>query len=102
MKVLITGASGLIGTELQKSFAAKGYDMLLASRKEPVDDKYIQWDVETGFTEPDKLEGIDAVVHLAGENIAGLRWTDEKKKAIRDSRVRGTRSVVDAISRLEH
>jgi uncharacterized protein (TIGR01777 family) len=75
--------------------------MLLASRKEPVDDKYIQWDVETGFTEPDKLEGIDAVVHLAGENIAGLRWTDEKKKAIRDSRVLGTRSVVDAISRLE-
>jgi uncharacterized protein (TIGR01777 family) len=102
MKVLITGASGLIGTELQKSFAAKGYEMLLASRKAPTDDQHIQWDIENGFSEPEKLEGIDAVVHLAGENISGLRWTDEKKKAIRDSRVLGTRSVVDAISKLKH
>lgn len=47
------------------------------------------------------MEGIDAVVHLAGENVSGLRWTDEKKKAIRDSRVLGTRSVVDAISKLK-
>lgn len=100
MKVLITGASGLVGTELQKSFAAKGYDMLLASRKEPKDDKHIQWSIEEGFAEPEKLEGIDAVVHLAGENVSGLRWTDEKKKAIRDSRVLGTRNVVDAISKL--
>jgi uncharacterized protein len=101
MKVLITGASGLIGTELQKSFAAKGYDMLLASRKEPEDDRHIQWDIDTGFAEPERLEGIDAVVHLAGENISGLRWTEEKKNAIRDSRVFGTRSVVDAISKLK-
>jgi uncharacterized protein (TIGR01777 family) len=102
MKVLITGASGLIGTELQKSFAAKGYEVLLASRKEPVDDKHIQWDIDTGFAEPEKLEGIDVVVHLAGENISGLRWTEEKKKAIRDSRVLGTRNVVDAISKLKN
>jgi uncharacterized protein (TIGR01777 family) len=101
MKVLITGASGLIGTELQKSIAAKGYDMLLASRKEPADEQHIQWDIEDGFAEPDKLEGIDAVVHLAGESVSGLRWTEEKKKAIRDSRVLGTRSVVDAISKLK-
>ena len=40
-----------------------------------------------------RLEGIDAVVHLAGENVSGLRWTDEKKKAIRDSRVFGTRTL---------
>ena len=102
MKVLITGASGLIGTELQKSFAAKGHEMLLASRKEPADDKHVQWDIETGFADPEKLEGIDVVVHLAGENISGLRWTEEKKKAIRDSRVLGTRNVVDAISKLKN
>ncbi len=101
MKVLITGASGLIGTELQKSFAAKGYEMLLASRSEPKDSDNIQWDTETGFTDPEKLEGIDAVVHLAGESVSGLRWTDEKKKAIRDSRVLGTRNVVNAISKLK-
>src|SRR5580765_1121489 len=101
MKVLITGASGLLGTALQRSFAAKGYEMLLASRKEPVDTQHIQWDPENGFAEPERLEGLDAVVHLAGETVSGLRWTDEKKKAIRDSRVLGTRSVVNAISKLK-
>ncbi len=102
MKILITGASGLVGTELQKSFAAKGYEMLLASRSEPKDDRHIQWSIEEGFAEPEKLEGIDVVVHLAGENVSGgLRWSDEKKKAIRDSRVLGTRNVVDAISKLK-
>lgn len=101
MKVLITGARGLIGTALQKFFAEKGYELLLASRKEPKDEQHIQWDIETGFADPAKLEGIDAVVHLAGENVSGLRWTEEKKKAIRDSRVLGTRNVVDAISKLK-
>ncbi len=101
MKVLITGASGLIGQALQKSFTEKGYEMLLASRKEPTDEGHIQWDIDTGFADPEKLEGIDAVVHLAGENVSGLRWTEDKKKAIRDSRVLGTRSVVDAISKLK-
>ncbi len=101
MKVLITGASGLLGTELQKSFAEKGYEMLLASRKAPTDDGHIQWSIEEGFGEPEKLEGVDVVVHLAGENVSGLRWTDEKKKAIRDSRVLGTRNVVEAISKLK-
>lgn len=101
MKILITGASGMIGTALQKSFAEKGYDLLLASRKEATDDRHIQWSIEDGFAGPEKLEGIDAVVHLAGESVSGLRWTDEKKKAIRDSRVLGTRSVINAISKLQ-
>src|SRR6185369_5291892 len=101
MKVLITGASGLIGTALQKTFKEKGYEMLLASRKEAKDAGHIQWDAKTGFTDPEKLEGIDAVVHLAGENVSGLRWTEEKKQAIRDSRVLGTRNVVAAISKLK-
>ncbi|QQS33882.1 MAG: TIGR01777 family protein [Acidobacteriota bacterium] len=100
MKVLITGASGLIGKALQRSFEEKGWEMLLASRSEPKDDKHIKWTVEEGFSDPERLEGIDAVVHLAGESVNGLRWTDEKKKAIRDSRVVGTRNLVDAISKL--
>ena len=101
MKVLITGASGLIGKALQQSFREKGYEMLLASRSEPKDANSIYWDAVDGFTQPERLEGIDAVVHLAGESISGLRWTEEKKKAIRDSRVLGTRSVVNAISKLQ-
>lgn len=101
MKVLITGATGLIGTELQKSLRAKGHELLLASRKEPKNESYIQWSYTDGFAKPERLEGIDAVVHLAGESISAIRWTDEKKKAIRDSRVLGTRNVVDTISELK-
>ena len=102
MKILITGASGLIGTALQKSFKEKGYAMLLASRSGPKDASQIQWDADTGFREEDleRLEGLDAVIHLAGESIAGLRWTDEKKKAIRDSRVFGTRSMIETLDKL--
>ena len=98
---MITGASGLIGRALQLSFAEKGYELLLASRGEPKAVNEIQWSVEEGFAEPERLEGIDAVVHLAGENVSGLRWTDEKKEAIRDSRVLGTRSIVDTLSKLK-
>src|SRR5687767_1708360 len=103
MRVLITGASGLIGTALQKSFVEKDYEVLLASRKEPKSANEIQWNPDTGFNDEDlrRLEGLDAVVHLAGESISGLRWTDEKKKAIRDSRVRGTRTIIEAFARLE-
>lgn len=101
--VLITGASGLIGSALQKSFEEKGYEMLLASRKEPKTDRDIHWNPDTGFADEDlgRLEGLDAVVHLAGESISALRWTDEKKKAIRDSRVHGTRTMIEAFARLE-
>jgi len=102
MKILITGASGLIGKALQKSFAETGYDMLLAGRGEPKKSNEIHWSVE-GFREDDlaRLEGLDAVIHLAGEGIAGLRWTDEKKKAIRDSRVQGTHNLVNTLADLK-
>ena len=100
MKILITGASGLIGNALQKSFSAKGYEMLLAGRGQPKAENEINFDAETGFAEPERLEGIDGVVHLAGEPVGG-RWTDEKKRKIRDSRVHGTRRVVEALSRLK-
>jgi acyl-CoA synthetase (AMP-forming)/AMP-acid ligase II len=89
MKVLITGSTGLVGKRLQDAFEKGGHKMLLASRREPTADNCIQWNAETGFAEPERLEGLDAVVHLAGESVFGLRWTDEKKQAIRDSRVIG-------------
>lgn len=103
MKILITGASGLIGKALQRSFAEKRYEVLLAGRGEPRNAKEIQWSVDEGFREEDRarLEGLDAVVHLAGENIAGLRWTEEKKKAIRDSRVNGTRNLINTLAELK-
>jgi uncharacterized protein (TIGR01777 family) len=103
MRILITGASGLIGTALQRSFDEKGYEMLLASRSEPKSERDIQWNADTGFAKEDlpRLEGLDAAIHLAGESISALRWTDEKKKAIRDSRVHGTRTMIETFAQLE-
>ena len=100
MRILITGASGLIGTALRKSLEQKGHELLLAGRHNPEKPNQIKWTVEEGFAEPERLEGVDAVIHLAGESISALRWTEEKKRAIRDSRVLGTRSIVDAMSRM--
>jgi uncharacterized protein (TIGR01777 family) len=103
MKILITGASGLIGTALQKSFKENGYEMILAGRKPSTEPDYITWDSEKGFAADDlkKLEGLDAIIHLAGEPIGDWRWTDDKKKRIRDSRVNGTRTIIEAISKLK-
>jgi uncharacterized protein (TIGR01777 family) len=104
MKILITGATGLIGTALRRSFEEKGFELLLASRSEPRDARYIRWNMDTGFADADlpRLEGFDAFIHLAGETIsAPFRWTEEKKKAIRDSRVFGTRTIIEALARIE-
>lgn len=103
MKILITGASGLIGKAVVKSLTANGHDLTLAGRGEPKSANQIEWTVEEGFKDADRdrLEGLDSVIHLAGEPIAGLRWTDDKKKAIRDSRVLGTRNLVNDLARLE-
>lgn len=104
MKILITGASGLIGTALQKSFAEKGYEMLLAGRKPSDAPDHVTWDTEKGFDAEAlrKIEGVDAIVHLAGEPIGDWRWTEDKKKRIVESRVKGTRTIIDAISKLKN
>jgi uncharacterized protein (TIGR01777 family) len=103
MKILITGASGLIGTALQKSFAEKGYEVLLAGRRFINKPDHVVWDPEKGFGVEGlkKIEGIDAIIHMAGEPISAWRWTEEKKKAIRDSRVIGTRTIIDDIAKLK-
>ena len=103
MKILITGASGLIGMALQKSFAEKGYEVLSATRKKTGKPNEIEWDTEKGFAAEDmpQLETVDAIVHLAGENVSG-RWTEEKKRRIMDSRVHGTRNIVETIGKLEN
>ncbi|MBX3244810.1 MAG: TIGR01777 family oxidoreductase [Acidobacteria bacterium] len=101
MKILITGARGLLGKELQVVFS--GNDLLLATRGEARKPEQITWNIETGFADDDlqRLEGLDAVIHLAGENISGLRWTEEKKAAIRDSRIKGTKTLVNDLFKLE-
>jgi uncharacterized protein (TIGR01777 family) len=104
MKILISGASGLVGTHLIPTLKAKGHEIFRLVRKTPKAADEIQWDSEKGFGEGEraKLENFDAVVHLAGDNVASENWSEEKKRKIRDSRVVGTRVLVDALKTLEN
>ncbi|MDQ3799221.1 MAG: TIGR01777 family oxidoreductase [Acidobacteriota bacterium] len=104
MKILISGASGLVGTHLIPTLEAKGHEIFRLVRKAPQADDEIRWDSEKGFSETEraKLENFDAVVHLAGDNVASENWSEEKKRKIRDSRVLGTRVLVDALKSLKN
>lgn len=100
MKILITGSGGLIGSNLIPLLAAEGHDVTRLTRsRSDGSPRAVYWDPDGGEIETGKLEGHDAVVHLAGENIAG-RWTDEKKKKIEESRVKGTRLLSKALTAL--
>ena len=96
LKVAITGASGLVGTALTRFLETQGHEVvrLVRGDDDPGENEAL-WNPDTGLVERDKLEGIDALVHLAGEPIFGLRWSDEKKRSIKESRTKGT----DLISR---
>lgn len=107
MKIIVSGATGLIGRELVQRLAAKGHDVtcLVRGRIEwQAWDRMsvVRWDVERGVIEDvSKLEAHDAVVHLAGEPVAEGRWTEEKKRRIRDSRVQGTKFLVETCAKLK-
>ena len=104
MKILISGASGLIGTHLIPTLRAKGHEIYRLVRKTPRGADEIQWDSKTGFSEAEaaKLANFDAVVHLAGDNIASENWSPEKKRVIRESRVTGTRVLIDALRKTQN
>jgi len=102
MKIAITGASGLIGSALVVSLKSDGHHVhRLVRTITPAETDAIAWDPNAGTIDRDALEGLDAVVHLAGESIASGRWTHEKKRRILDSRVKGTRLLAEALAGLE-
>lgn len=98
LKVLISGASGLIGSALKGVLEKEGHEIWSLTRHEP-GERRIAWDPRAGILEPGRLEGFDAVVHLAGETIAS-RWTAARKREIRESRVRGTLILAEALAAL--
>ena len=100
-RVIVTGSTGLVGSSLMRRLRALGYEALRLVRALPVgapDEVY--WNPAKSELDLPRLEGIDAVVHLAGENIAAGRWTAARKAAIRDSRVAGTYLLCEGLARL--
>ncbi len=75
MRVLVTGATGLIGTEVIRQLKARGDEVVTMVRRAPQNDSEREWQPDRGYLQPDTLEGIDAVVNLAGATTGKLPWT---------------------------
>ena len=101
MKVIVSGASGLIGRSLVKSLGAGGHDIVRLVRREPRNTNEIQWDPAGGTIDVGGLERADAVFHLAGAGIGDRRWTESYKQEILDSRVLGTGLLASTLAGLE-
>ena len=100
MNILFSGSTGLVGTSLCRTLRAQGHNIAPLTRATPQSGQ-IFWDPLAGILDASQLSGIDTVIHLAGENIAG-RWTEKKQRAIRDSRQLGTRTLCEALARMDH
>jgi uncharacterized protein (TIGR01777 family) len=100
MKVLIAGASGLVGSALIPALEAEGGEVTRLVRTSAGAGE-IEWHPNNDQIDAAKLEGFDAIINLAGENIAGGRWTDDQKRKIHDSRVNGTHLLSEAIAGLK-
>ena len=98
MKIAITGASGLIGGALTETLLAGGHHVRRLVRLPAAGVDEASWDPAAGSLDVGVLEGCDAVVHLAGENISRRRWTAAFKRRILDSRIQGTRLIAEAVA----
>lgn len=106
MKIIISGATGLIGNELTRQLTLAGHSITILTRtpNRPGPGNYptVPWDINSGVVQnPALLEDHHAVIHLAGESIADGRWTPQKKQRIRDSRVNATRLLTETLARLQ-
>lgn len=101
MKILISGSHGLVGSALARSLTEDGHEVVRLVRKESAPGSLeIEWHPNQGRIDAQRLEGFDAVVHLAGESIASGRWNNEKKRTIRESRTKGTTLLSEALAPL--
>jgi uncharacterized protein (TIGR01777 family) len=100
MRILVSGATGLVGSNFVEWARQNGHNCVALTRRRRGGDD-IEWNPGSGQLDPSLLQGFDAVVHLAGDNIAHGRWTAEKKRLIRDSRVQGTALLCDRLKQVE-
>jgi uncharacterized protein (TIGR01777 family) len=100
LTIAVSGTSGLLGSQLVPFLTTGGHTVKCLTRSGPIGDDEILWDPRTDRVEAEKLEGVDAVIHLAGENVFG-RWTPAKKQRIYSSRADGTRLLAEALAGLD-
>ncbi len=100
MRIIVSGSHGLVGKALIKALEADGHEIYRLVRHAPNSEKEIEWSPDRYSIAISRIEGFDAVYHLAGESIASGRWNDEKKRKIRESRTKGTKLLADALANL--
>src|SRR5918995_5113605 len=100
MQVAITGASGLIGGALARSLRADGHTVRPLVRRAPDGPDEIRWDPAAGTLDAGPLEGVDAVVNLAGAPIGDRRWSEDRKRVLHDSRTQGTDLIARTLAGL--
>lgn len=101
LRVAVTGSTGLIGQALVERLRADGHSVQRLTRGTPSQPDEVRWDPTGGHVDTAPLEGVDAVVHLAGEPIGASRWTEETKRRIRASRTEGTATLARALAAMD-
>ena len=102
MRIAMTGSSGLVGSALEVFLRSQGHEVVRLVRSKARHPSEVFWNPSAGELDTQALKTVDAVVHLAGANVAGGRWTRARRAAIWDSRVNGTRTLVSAMSHMRH
>jgi len=100
MTVAVSGSHGLVGSACYASLSADGHQVLRLVRGQPQNQSEIEWDPRRGVIRPETLEGIDALIHLAGANIAAGRWTRRRRELLWTSRVDATRALAASLTRV--
>jgi uncharacterized protein (TIGR01777 family) len=101
MRILISGASGMIGTSMSATFRNAGHDVVALVRREPATAAEVRWDPAAGTLDPRVLEGVDAVVNLSGAGIGDRPWTRKRVEELFSSRLGPTRTLVKAMQQLD-